>query len=152
MCRISNGHAAVLGCPGKCITFCYNPWSADHSINWNSIISHWSYLAWTGGCCKYLIESFGYFRSTRDPLIHCWPVCLYFSFHRSKMIPRWLTIWCMIGVVPDQSNAILYFFHVETGLGINLVIPLSSQEIVIRAWMIFVWYNKGAMERLDEST
>jgi hypothetical protein len=43
--------------------------------------------------------------------------CLYLSFYRTRLIPRWLSVWGLIGVVPYMAYALLHFFHMDTGMG-----------------------------------
>ncbi len=77
--------------------------------------------------------------------------CLYISFFRTRLIPRWLTIWGLIGVVPYLANALLHFFHVESGAGMYLEIPLAIQELVMGLWLIIKGFNQAAVKKLDEA-
>ncbi len=77
--------------------------------------------------------------------------CLYVSFYRTQLIPRWLTIWGLIGVVPYLANALLHFFHVESGAGTYLEIPLGIQELVMGLWLIIKGFNQAAIKKLDEA-
>ena len=77
--------------------------------------------------------------------------CLYVSFYRTRLIPRWLTIWGLIGVVPYLANALLHFFHVNTGIGIYLEIPLGIQELVMGLWLVIKGFNLDAVKQLDEA-
>jgi len=56
----------------------------------------------------------------------------------------------MIGMFPYLADALLHYFHVETGLGIYLDIPLGIQELVIGAWLVIKGINKEAVKKLDE--
>ena len=62
--------------------------------------------------------------------------CLYISFYRTRLIPRWLTIWGLIGVVPYTAYALLHFFHLDTGYGFYLQMVLAPQEIVMGLWLV----------------
>jgi len=75
-------------------------------------------------------------------------VCLYISFYRTRLIPRWLVIWGLIGAVPYLSNALLHFFHVETGIGPYLEVPLGIQELVMGFWLILKGFNQPAVAAL----
>ena len=77
--------------------------------------------------------------------------CLYASFYRTRLIPRWLTIWGLIGVVPYLANALLHFFHVDTGVGIYLEIPLGIQELVMGLWLVIKGFNQDVVKKLDEA-
>ena len=41
--------------------------------------------------------------------------CLYLSFYRTRLIPRWLSVWGLIGVVPYMAYALLHFFRLDNG-------------------------------------
>lgn len=77
--------------------------------------------------------------------------CLYISFFRTRLIPRWLTIWGFIGVIPYLANAILHLLHVDLGFGMFLDIPLAIQELVMGAWLIIKGFDHGAVKKLDEA-
>lgn len=77
--------------------------------------------------------------------------CLYVSFYRTKLIPRWLSIWGLIGVVPYFAYALLHFFHLDTGIGFYLQMVLAPQEIVMGLWLLFAGFNKEAVKKLVEA-
>jgi Domain of unknown function (DUF4386) len=74
--------------------------------------------------------------------------CLYISFYRTRLIPRWLTIWGFIGVIPYLVNALMQFFHVDTGIGIYLEIPLGIQELVMGLWLVIKGFNPSRVAAL----
>jgi hypothetical protein len=67
------------------------------------------------------------------------------------LIPRWLTIWGLIGAVPYLANALLHFFHIESGAGTYLEIPLGIQELVMGLWLIIKGFSQAAVKKLDEA-
>jgi len=77
---------------------------------------------------------------------------LYISFYRTKLIPRWLTIWGFIGVVPYLAYAILHFFHMDNGIGFYLQMVLALQEIVMGLWLIFKGFNQKAVKELIQKS
>ncbi|HMN58921.1 MAG TPA: DUF4386 domain-containing protein [Anaerolinea sp.] len=79
-------------------------------------------------------------------------VCLYISFYRTRLIPRWLTIWGLIGVVPYLANALLQFFHVSTSIGTFLEVPLMIQELVMGLWLVIKGFNPSAIANLTTET
>jgi hypothetical protein len=76
-------------------------------------------------------------------------ICLYISFYRTRLIPRWLTIWGLIGVVPYMAYALLHFFHLDTGIGFYLQMVLAPQELVMGAWLVIKGFNLDAVRKLD---
>ena len=77
--------------------------------------------------------------------------CLYVSFYRTRLIPRWLSIWGLIGMVPYLAYALLHFFHMDNGIGLYLQIPLAIQEIVMGLWLVIAGFNMDAVKNLDEA-
>ncbi len=77
--------------------------------------------------------------------------CLYVSFYRTRLIPRWLSIWGLIGVVPYFAYGLLHFFHLDTGFGIYLQMVLAPREIVMGLWLLIAGFNKDAVKKLNEA-
>ncbi|GAB6090731.1 DUF4386 domain-containing protein [Spirochaeta dissipatitropha] len=73
-------------------------------------------------------------------------VCLYISFYRTKLIPRWLSIWGLISVIPYLIHTLLLFFEVQSTF--ILFIPLAVQEMVMGGWLIIAGFNIQALEKL----
>lgn len=76
--------------------------------------------------------------------------CLYISFYRTKLIPRWLTIWGLIGVVPYFAYAVLHYFHMDDGIGFYLQMVLAPQELVMGIWLLVKGFNKEAVANLPD--
>lgn len=74
--------------------------------------------------------------------------CLYISFYRTKLIPRWLTVWGLIGVIPYMTYALIHFFGIDNGIGFYLQMPLALQEMVMALWLIIKGFNSVAIEKL----
>lgn len=75
--------------------------------------------------------------------------CLYVSFYRTRLIPRWLSVWGLIGVVPYMAYALLHFFHMDNGIGIYLQMVLAPQEIVMGLWLVTKGFDLDAVRKLD---
>lgn len=78
--------------------------------------------------------------------------CLYLSFYRTRLIPRWLSVWGVIGVVCSLASALLSFFHVDTGYGLYLDLVIAPQEMVMAVWLIVKGFNPSAMAALAVRT
>ncbi len=74
--------------------------------------------------------------------------CLYVSFYRTKLIPRWLSVWGLIGVLPYLAFALLHFFGMDNGIGFYLQIILALQEMVMAFWLIIKGFNQTAISKL----
>jgi hypothetical protein len=74
--------------------------------------------------------------------------CLYISFYRTRLIPRWLTIWGLIGVVPYFAYALLHFFHMDHGIGFWLQMVLAPQEIVMGLWLVIAGFQPRCSQEI----
>ncbi|MFZ6029597.1 MAG: DUF4386 domain-containing protein [Chloroflexota bacterium] len=74
--------------------------------------------------------------------------CLYISFYRTRLIPRWLTVWGLVGVVTSMVYAVLHFFHMDSGFGFYLQMVLAPQEIVMGLWLVIKGFNQAALQEL----
>lgn len=79
-------------------------------------------------------------------------ICLYLSFYRTRLIPRWLSVWGLIGVVPYMAYALLNFFHVDPGIGFYLQMVLAPQELVMGVWLIAKGFSQPALADLSAKT
>ena len=76
--------------------------------------------------------------------------CLYVSFYRTKLIPRWLSVWGLIGVLPYLAFALLHFFGMDNGIGFYLQIILALQEMVMAFWLIIKGFNQAAIRPAND--
>jgi len=74
--------------------------------------------------------------------------CLYVSFYRTQLLPRWLTIWGFIGIVPYFAYAILHLFRLDNGIGFYLQMILAPQEIVMALWLMIKGFNANKLDIL----
>ena len=78
--------------------------------------------------------------------------CLYVSFYRTRLIPRWLSIWGLIAVVFYMASTLLKFFHMDTGYGFYLEMVMAPQEMVMAVWLIVKGFNPSAVAALSAKT
>jgi hypothetical protein len=74
-------------------------------------------------------------------------LCLYTSFYRTRLIPRWLTLWGILSAVPYLGFSLLGLFDVGGGLGF-LQLPLFLQELVMGLWLVIRGFDRAALEDL----
>lgn len=79
-------------------------------------------------------------------------ICLYVSFYRTRLIPRWLTIWGLVGVVAYMASTLLKFFNLDNGFGFYLEMVLAPQEIIMAVVLIVKGFNLAAVKRLTEKS
>ena len=78
--------------------------------------------------------------------------CLYASLYRTRLIPRWLTVWGFIGVVPYMAYVVLHFFHIDRGMGFYLQMVLAPQELVMGLWLVIKGFNQAELDKLMTNT
>ncbi|MCJ7734936.1 MAG: DUF4386 domain-containing protein, partial [Anaerolineales bacterium] len=78
--------------------------------------------------------------------------CLYLSFYRTRLIPRWLSVWGFIGVMTFLVSSLLKFFNMDPGIGFYLEMVLAPQEMVMAAWLIIKGFNPSAITALSAKT
>ena len=78
--------------------------------------------------------------------------CLYLSFYRTRLIPRWLSIWGLIAVVFYMASSLLKFFQIDTGIGFYLEMVMGPQEMVMAVWLIVKGFNPSAIAALSAKT
>jgi hypothetical protein len=69
---------------------------------------------------------------------------LYTAFYRSRLIPRWLSVWGFIAILLHLSTAVLIVFRLATPtseivIAVNL--PIFLQEMVMAVWLIVKGFN-----------
>ena len=57
----------------------------------------------------------------------------YYLFYQSRLIPRWLSVWGLVGAVLYLASPLLAMFGHGFGL---LMAPLAVAEVVLAAWLI----------------
>ena len=75
----------------------------------------------------------------------------YYSLYQSKLIPRWLSGWGLIGAIPYLASGLLAMFAVTESLSTihtALELPLALQEMVLAVWLIVKGFNPAAIDSL----
>ena len=75
--------------------------------------------------------------------------CIYLTFYRTRLIPRWLSVWGFIGVVASMTSALLNFFHMDPGYGLYLEMVIAPQELIMAGWLIVKGFNPSAIAALS---
>ena len=76
--------------------------------------------------------------------------CIYLAFYRTRLIPRWLSVWGFIGVATSLAAALLNFFHMDPGIGFYLEMVIAPQELAMAVWLIVKGFNPSAIAALLE--
>ncbi|MGB7096991.1 MAG: DUF4386 family protein, partial [Anaerolineales bacterium] len=73
----------------------------------------------------------------------------YYLFYQSKLIPRWLSGWGLIGAVLYLAVPMLGVLGFELEV---LMFPLAVQEMVFAVWLIVKGFNPSAIDSLSSKT
>ena len=67
---------------------------------------------------------------------------IYYVFYQSRLIPRWLSVWGLIGGLLYFAYPMLGMFGTDFGL---LMLPLALQEMVLALWLIIKGFNSETL-------
>jgi Domain of unknown function (DUF4386) len=73
---------------------------------------------------------------------------LYYLFYRSKLIPRWISVWGFIAILLHLVTGFLILFHLMSPFStINTImnLPIFLQEMVMAVWLIVKGFNSSAV-------
>ena len=74
-------------------------------------------------------------------------VILYAVLYRSKLIPRWLSVWGFIACGTILTAALASpFVSLPAFVNVMLVFPIAVQEMVMALWLIVRGFNPSALE------
>jgi len=76
-------------------------------------------------------------------------VMLYSIFYKTKLIPRWLSIWGFIGISSTLLATMLVLFgiiNIITPAYIILSMPFALQELVLAIWLITKGFNSSVLD------
>ena len=73
----------------------------------------------------------------------------YIIFYQTKLVPRWLSIWGLVGVTLCTTSAILVMFNIiGTFSTVQIVLNfpfIFAQELVLAVWLIVKGFNPSAI-------
>jgi hypothetical protein len=70
----------------------------------------------------------------------------YYLLYRSRLVPRWLSAWGLIGLAVLFSMALLIAFGEKpSGRPLLLAIPIAAQEMVLAVWLIARGFTPSAI-------
>ena len=77
---------------------------------------------------------------------------LYSALYKSKLIPRWLSIWGLIGAVAILTASVMATFDIFLVLAMLLIIPIALQEQAMAIWFIVKGFNSSAIASVSGKT
>ena len=73
---------------------------------------------------------------------------LYYMFYRSKLIPRWISVWGFIAIALHLVTIILVLFGLQSTFSTEntmMNLPILLQEMVMAVWLIAKGFNPPAV-------
>ena len=72
----------------------------------------------------------------------------YFLLYQSKLVPRFISIWGILAVIPYLASALLVMFAIISPMSTSQVVmqlPLALQEMVLAVWLLLKGFNPSVM-------
>jgi len=72
----------------------------------------------------------------------------YIIFYRTKLVPRWLSVWGLVGSILTMLSAVLTMFGLMAPFSteqIVLNLPILPQEMVLAVWLIVKGFNPSVI-------
>ena len=91
-------------------------------------------------------------------MLLCWCIgaLMYYSlFYQYRLVPRWLSVWGLVGITLVTIGGVLVMLHVIPGFGtvqMLLNLPIFPQEMVLAVWLIAKGVNPSAVASRSAKT
>ena len=76
----------------------------------------------------------------------------YTMLYRTRLIPRFISVWGLIGAVTVLTTTMLEIFalDVSTAIGVVLGVPMLLNELFLGIWLIVKGFNRSALTSPSE--
>jgi hypothetical protein len=129
------------------------------AIGWLLLLPLGQIYAQAGTPDASILQSLGTFLFEAEEIgsIHTIVFCLgalmfYYVLYQSKLVPRWLSGWGLIAVIPFLASSLLAIFAIISPLStiqVGLQLPLALQEMTLAIWLIVKGFNSPAIASLS---
>jgi len=79
---------------------------------------------------------------------------LYYMLYRSKLIPRWISVWGFIAIILHFSTAFMMLYgFIEAGMSTTVAVinlPIFLQEMVMAVWLIVKGFDPSVIADLSD--
>jgi hypothetical protein len=75
-------------------------------------------------------------------------LCYYWVFYQSRLVPRWLSAWGLVGITLVMVSGLLVMLRLIEPMSttqIVLALPIGVQEMVMAVWLIAKGFNPSAI-------
>jgi hypothetical protein len=71
--------------------------------------------------------------------------------YRTKLIPRFISVWGLVGAITVLTTTMLDIFALSVGPAIGLVLglPMLLNELFLGVWLIIKGFNPSAISSLS---
>lgn len=79
----------------------------------------------------------------------------YWIFFQTRLVPRWLSAWGIVGILLMIVTSMLLVFRVTTPMSttqVILAIPIGVQEMVLAVWLVVKGFDASAIASLSSKT
>ena len=91
----------------------------------------------------------GWFRDSANLLTFGIGALMYYIvFYQYRLVPRWLTVWGLVGITLNIISALLVVFNLLPPFGtiqVILLMPILPQELVLAVWLIAKGFNPSVV-------
>ncbi len=77
---------------------------------------------------------------------------LFYLLYRSKLVPRFISVWGLIGVALVLAWNLLELFGISISFGMILALPMILNEIFLALWLIVKGFDSSALASLSGQT
>ena len=91
----------------------------------------------------------GWFRDAANLLTFGIGALMYYVvFYQYRLVPRWLSVWGLVGITLSILSALFVLFHLLPPFGtiqVILNLPILPQELVLAVWLIAKGFNASTV-------
>ena len=90
---------------------------------------------------------------TRSFVFGIGALMFYYVLYKSKLVPRWISGWGLIAIIPNTAQGLLVMFgliQMSSSTIDVLYLPMFAQEMVLAVWLIFKGFNSSAIAKSEK--
>jgi hypothetical protein len=91
-------------------------------------------------------------------MLICWCIgalMYYVVFYQYRLVPRWISVWGLIGITLVTIASVMVMFGIIPGFGkVQMIanLPIMPQEMVFAIWLIAKGFNPSAVASVSAQT
>lgn len=74
---------------------------------------------------------------------------LFYLLYKTKLVPRFISIWGLIGVALVLAWNLVELFGISVSIGMFLALPMILNEIFLAIWLMFKGFDQSAVSNLE---